>query len=400
MNNAFSVFETFSVATGIGAAVLGLSGQARFASSVWAGLFGTMESLLSALDCAETEPMALVYGFYQARRFGGRYIFFAPSGLVYCASPLINSRGEMLSGVVAGPFMMTDHDEYLSIDVLRRQAFDPRDTESIQRQIREIPAKTPAQAGAIGELLHLCAARFSDAAELTYAPHGDVLAAAYPLDKEDELLTAVSRGDVQSASALLNDILGQVLFHSGSDFELLRVRVFELTVLLSRAVLKGGANIDAIFGLNYGYLREIDALSSTEDIIQWLHGVTRRFARHVFDFAGAKHADVIYKAVAYMRRHYAQKITLADIADHVLLSPTYFSKVFKLETGQTPCNFLTGVRIDASKRLLRDPSVQLVDVPEMVGFDNQSYFTKVFKKAESRTPGRYRQQTIEREHRD
>jgi len=379
--------------------VLGLSGEAQFSSSVLTGLSGTMESLLAVLDCADTDPMALVYSFYQARRFGGRYIFFAPSGLAYCASPLINSRREMISGVAAGPFIMTDHDEYLSIDVLQRHQLDPRDAESIKHEICAIPVKTPTQARAVGEQLYLCAARFSDAAELAYSPQSDVLAAAYPLDKEDELLSAISRGDAQGASALLNDILGQVLFHSGSDLELLRARVFELTVLLSRAVLKGGANIDAIFGLNYGYLREIDALSSTEDIIQWLHGVTRRFARHVFDFAGAKHADVIYRAVAYIQQNYAKKITLADIADSALLSPTYFSKVFKVETGQTPGSFLTAVRIDASKRLLRDPSVQLVDVPEMVGFENQSYFTKVFKKAENRTPGRYRQQTIERERR-
>jgi two-component system response regulator YesN len=58
---------------------------------------------------------------------------------------------------------------------------------------------------------------------------------------------------VPAANALLNDILGQVLLQAGGDLEILRSRVVELTVLLSRASLKGGANIDAVLGLNYSY---------------------------------------------------------------------------------------------------------------------------------------------------
>jgi len=295
----------------------------------------------------------------------------------------------LTGGVVAGPFLMTDHDEYLSIDLADRRGVTAEAITPLKASIAGLPYKPPITARAISEQLFLCVAHAEEIAP-AYPLQMDAL--AYPLDKEDALLDAVSRGNLQEAGALLNDVLGQVLFRSAGDFETLRSRVFELIILLSRAALRGGANTDAIFGLNYAYLQEIDSLSGIEDMVGWLHSVTRRFVQHVFDHAETKHTGVISKAMAYIKANYAQKITLQDMADQVFLSPTYFSKLFKDETGQTPGSFLTTLRLEAGKRLLRDHSLPIVDIPEMVGFDNQSYFTRVFKKAEGQTPSQYRRQ--------
>ncbi|MCL2004524.1 MAG: AraC family transcriptional regulator [Oscillospiraceae bacterium] len=392
MNTDHFILENFSVTADIGVTVLDTSGEMRYASSVYTGVSDVVQLIRRRLDCGEADRVALLYGCYQARRFGGRYVFFTPSGLAYCASFLTGPKGSMRSGVLAGPFLMTDYDEYLEIDVSGRHQASADVTQAIRTGLHAIPIKTPAQARAISEQLYVCASyhssvRFPGQAVATLT---DAAAKGYSIEKEDELLAAISIGDIQTANALLNDILGQVLFHSGGDLNILRSRVVELTVLLSRASLRGGANIDAIFGLNYSYLREIDALKSPEDIILWLHGVSQRFAQHMFEYADSRHTDVIHKALLYIKQNYADKITLQDVADHVYLSPSYFSKVFKEETGQTPSGFITAVRIDISKKLLRDPSVSLVDIAELTGFKSQSYFTQLFKKAEGQTPGEYR----------
>jgi len=383
------VFEHFSYAANIGVQVISVSGERQYASPLLSALTDPLGRLLTALDCVAAERMALLYGCYQARRFGGRYIFFGPSGLAYCASPLLDKRGILTAGLIAGPFILTDHDEYLTVDVYDRIKASPEALEPLKDDIAHFPYHPPHVARAISEQLFLCASHVLDAPQ-PESPPIQMDALAYSLDKEDDLLEAVSRGDIQVAGALLNDILTQVLFHSGSDFEILRSRVFELTVLLSRAALKGGANTEAIFGLNSAYLREIDALSSVEDIVAWLHGVTRRFGQHVFDFPRTKNKVIINKAISYVNENYMHKITLQDVAEHVFLSLSYFSKVFKDETSQTPKHFLNTVRIEASKRLLRDSSLNIIDIPEMTGFDNQSYFSRVFKKLEGQTPNQYR----------
>ena len=385
----YIIFEHFSFATGIGVQVLSVRGEARYVSPLLAQHMETVDRLLDAVDCTAAERMSLIYSCYQARRSGGRYIFLGPSGLAYCTSPLFGEGGILEAEVVAGPFLMTDPDDYLEIDIFDRLKADRNKIEPLKVGIAALPYKSPVAARAVREHLFLCAAHSDwDIPPSVYPIQMDYL--PYPLDKEDTFLDAVSKGDIQGAGGILNDILLQMLFHSGTDVKMLRSRVFELTVLLSRAAIKGNANIDAIFGLNYAYVREIDALSNLQDVVEWLHGLTRRFRQHVFAFAKSRNTSVIYKSIDYINSNYMYKITLQDMAGHVFLSPSYFSKLFKDETGQTPTSFLTGVRIDASKRLLLDPNLSIVDITEMAGFDNQSYFTRVFKKAEGQTPNQYR----------
>jgi AraC-like DNA-binding protein len=378
--------------TGLGVAVIDLAGNKRFASSIDVKQTCFAETFLNALECADAEQTALLYGVYQARRFGGRYIFLTPSGLTYCASPINDEAGILTSGAVAGPFLMTDHDEFFEIDVLERYVLDDGVAQTIARQIHLIPYLKPEQVRSVSELLYACVISYTDTQAMQQVTllQTDAFSMTYSILKENDLLAAISIGDERTSCAILNDILGNILFSPDINMETLRLRVFELTVLLSRAALKGGADVNAIFGLNYSYLREIDALKTSEDAVLWLHNVTRRFARHVFEHAGSKHMDAVHKAISYIKNNYAEKITLQDVADSVYFNLTYFSKVFKDKTGQTPGNFITSVRIDASKRLLQDQSVNLIDIPEMVGFESQSYFTRVFKKAQSCTPAQYR----------
>ena len=92
----------------------------------------------------------------------------------------------------------------------------------------------------------------------------------------------------------------------------------------------------------------------------------------------------------YVKANYAQKITLDDIARHVFLSRSYLSSIFKEETGDSLFAYINRVRIGKSKMLLLDSAVNLVDVASLCGFDDQSYFTKVFKKATGISPKKYR----------
>ena len=213
----------------------------------------------------------------------------------------------------------------------------------------------------------------------------------YPFDKEHELIEAIVDGDKQRASGLLNDLLGYIFFSSAGNFEIIRARVFELTVLLSRAAVDGGADPNQIFGMNYTYIRQINQLSSIDQLCIWLSEVMNKFTDYVFRFSDVKHIDVIRKAVDYIRKNHQNKISLEEVANHVYLSPSYFSKIFKDEMN---CNFnayLNAVRVEKSKQLLILDKISLIDIAGTVGFEDQSYFSKVFKKMTGVTPGKYRE---------
>ncbi len=72
-----------------------------------------------------------------------------------------------------------------------------------------------------------------------------------------------------------------------------------------------------------------------------------------------KHVDVIYKAIDYIKRNFMKKISLKDVADYVMLSPSYFSKLFKDEMNSNFNQFLNMIRIERSKSVLLDNSIPL-----------------------------------------
>ena len=182
-----------------------------------------------------------------------------------------------------------------------------------------------------------------------------------------------------------------MFFSSGQDPAVVRARVLELVVLLSRAALEGGADIEQIFGLNFTYLSQVQKMKSVEDIAHWLSKIMVRFTELVFDLRDVKHADTLQKALRYINAHYTEEITLDDVAGAVFLSPTYFSKLFNAEMKCRFTAYLNRLRIEKSRILLKGTAIPLVDIAGMVGYEDQSYFTKVFKKTVGVSPGRFRE---------
>lgn len=102
--------------------------------------------------------------------------------------------------------------------------------------------------------------------------------------------------------------------------------------------------------------------------------------------------STVSKAKRFIEEHYAEAIQLADIAAAVNLSPVYFHSIFSAATGYSPHNYLVACRIEAAKKLLWDPTVQMEFIAEQCGFGCQQYFSKIFKKQTGMTPGRYRKE--------
>lgn len=146
-----------------------------------------------------------------------------------------------------------------------------------------------------------------------------------------------------------------------------------------------------IFGLNHLYLNKVNSFRTVEEIAHWLSGILSRFTDQVFGLPQVKHLDVISRAITYVKDNYMNKITLEETSEYVYLSPSYFSRIFKMEMGINFNKYINQVRVEAARKLLLNDQVTLVDVSSRVGFEEQSYFSKVFKKMTDVTPSRYRE---------
>ncbi len=399
--------RTFANVTGVGCLVVNADGEILFKQLTGQEQCRFCHRLGELTGSHPVCGQVHLYGCYQAERFGGQYIYFCPTGMTHFASP-ITVGGQLMGGLVGGPLLIVDKEDYILHDVLEKNGLSSELYDEFHSLMSCFTTVSPEHVRYLSDTLAMSARDVSvyEQEHLRDVQEGqrqqqDISLAIhqlkrqqdtpyYPLNVERELMQALSEGDRETAHRLLNELLGHIYFSSGNRFDIIRTRVMELLVLLSRAAIDGGAESSQVFFLNERYLSEIGRFTSTEDLSLWLSRVLAHFLRFVFDLADIKHKDMMFKAVDYIKKRYTQKISLEEVSGVVYLSPSYFSKVFKDEMGCTFSVYLNKIRIDKSKLLLLSGQDAISDICDQVGFEDQSYFTKVFKKLTGMTPAKYR----------
>jgi two-component system response regulator YesN len=100
--------------------------------------------------------------------------------------------------------------------------------------------------------------------------------------------------------------------------------------------------------------------------------------------------EVMYDIARYLDNHYASDLTLKDLSDQFFLSREYISRKFKQQFGENIVDYISRIRVDKSKLLLLNPLLKIADVAQAVGYQDEKYFSKVFKKLEGVSPNEYR----------
>ena len=98
----------------------------------------------------------------------------------------------------------------------------------------------------------------------------------------------------------------------------------------------------------------------------------------------------VSQTIAYISEHLTEPIAIADIADVLHLNPQYVMRVFKKEMGCPILQYITAKRIALAVRYLEETNISVSDVAILCGFDNYSYFIRIFKRFTKETPVSYR----------
>lgn len=345
-----------------------------------------------------------IHGALQSERFGGRYIYFCPFDMAYFSSPIM-MEGQFAGALVAGPVLIVPPEDYLE-DLIDDHHLPPYHAEELRLALGTLPQMEPERLNYLSEQLFANAVYISDSSHEMFLARNenrqqnligeyiqmlktDEEQETYPIEKEQELSAAITQGDRETAARLLNELLGHILFSSGST-EMIRTRVTELLVAMSRAAIRGGAASGRILEANHRYLGQLRQIGRQEEMTRWLAGVLNQFTALVFTPSDSKHKNAIRRALEYIRANYAQKLTLADVADYAGYSSAYFSRVFREEQGCTFREYLNELRVEKSKPMLLSDIHSIAEISALVGFEDQSYFGKVFRKFTGVTPDRYR----------
>ena len=96
-------------------------------------------------------------------------------------------------------------------------------------------------------------------------------------------------------------------------------------------------------------------------------------------------------AIQYIHEHYNENLPVNELASRFDMSPNYFSFVFKKEMNQSAVNYITQFRVQKAREYLENSDWSVVEIARKVGYEDNQYFFRVFKKYTGQTPLQYRQ---------
>jgi two-component system response regulator YesN len=162
------------------------------------------------------------------------------------------------------------------------------------------------------------------------------------------------------------------------------------------AVVKAGKmfavriGVDADADLLRGFEERCSLIGSVRGLFDYLRGFQREQITIVRERLENEAIRPIRIAKQYIEQHYNRQITLDDVCAAIGFSVSYFSTIFKRETGEGFSKYLTRVRMERAKELLQETNLPVSEICELIGYNDIKHFTGAFKKMTSLSPGQYR----------
>lgn len=336
---------------------------------------------------------------------GESQVFSCHAGLNHIAFSLVR-RKQLLGTVIVGPFRMDAPQSMPLSGLADKRRLAPPLCLDLYDELQKLPVISPARVHSISCLMDdLFAPLLSDARLLMQerqeklyqqsvinetvqhykgTPTDSMCTLIY--QKECDLLGKVKQCDIQGARRVLNELLSFVLLAQGQDLQWIRTRACELTILLSRIAIEGGAPPDRILSLNPKYLEQLQKDESYEDLCFSLKEIVENFIQTIALPGAAQAHPVVRRAVQYITDHFDQPLSIQSLADELEVSPSYFSALFSKCMGIGFHEYLTRFRVEEARQLLTATQYPINEIAVTVGYADQSSFTKAFKRVTGITP--------------
>ncbi|WP_379160018.1 helix-turn-helix domain-containing protein [Paenibacillus sp. sgz5001063] len=211
--------------------------------------------------------------------------------------------------------------------------------------------------------------------------------------QERELFRHIRNGDkeglLQTHAGFREDQYG--LLSKKSQLRSKKNLAITSITLATRAAMDGGLFWEIAYTLSDFHIQHIEELRDIPAVERAQLAALCDFADHVKNNRRSKLSRTSALCQNYIFNHLYEELTLGKLADVVGLNASYLSQQFKKDTGLAVSDYIQRERIEEAKRLMDLPGITLSDIATRLHFNDQSYFTKVFKKYTGMTPRQFRQ---------
>ncbi len=367
--------------------------------------FGDSDGVCRKSNCTHGEDV-LAFSAKKSFELSASYIFITPCGLIKCVFP-IAYENSMLGYVTCGPVMLWEDDEFARSEFENSVA---RLLLSTDADISKVKQYDCSRMTSIAELLYSMVSKLVESQKKYIQQRYEITKLAkekerllskanvihetslkYPAEVERELITCVQLGRRNRAKEIINQFLGDIFTFAGGDLDIIKMKLYEFVAFLSRSAVENGASIARVKSLLSKTSEITNEKTDYHDLCFATVEILDGFLDLVEEVAKSKIKTVSHleKALAVIAKTYSENPSLEKVAEESAVSPYYLSHLFKEKLGTTFVEYMTSVKIEKAKELLKSGNT-VETVSEAVGYNDSNYFSKIFKKQVGLTPTQYK----------
>jgi two-component system, response regulator YesN len=217
----------------------------------------------------------------------------------------------------------------------------------------------------------------------------------YPSSDEKEIINYLKIMEAEKLNEVLEKLYTNLIYTKASFDEIKNICLRLITIAVSQ-LDEIGVDFRKYNSKQFDPYVEIEKYETVEDIKSWMKSVFQAFIESMMNNKNEKYKGIVKVAMQYMNEHYREDIGVDYISAITYVTPNYFSRVFKKETGKSFTEYLNMLRIEKAKLLLKDLKLRVYEVSEEVGYNDYKIFTLNFKKYIGSTPKEYRENILQK----
>ncbi|MDD9267148.1 helix-turn-helix domain-containing protein [Paenibacillus sp. GCM10023248] len=215
----------------------------------------------------------------------------------------------------------------------------------------------------------------------------------YPLHVEQQLINFVKTGDYEKSSSIIEQIIETNVSNAVLSVPLGKCLMFDLASTMLKTMNEIGSQGNRKFFMEqFNPVERLSGCETMNEMKKEILSILEQVCQSIQADRKQESSPLGELVSAYVKANFAEEnLNISMIGDKFGMTPSYLSKQFKMQTGDSLLDFISRTRLEEAKKLLAEQPLSIMEIARRVGYADINTFNRTFKKFEGITPGKYKE---------